>query len=103
MDDIAYAAHAFTGGGDSGMWGETQVEGMHNLTSCQNVNFADMMSVSLSLSLWPPSLSSFSPCSISAHLEFINHTTDGDGGVAYLRLTRRTHFLNMATRQLWWR
>lgn len=77
MDDIAYAAHAFRGEGGSGMWGRTQVEGMHNLTSCQNVNFADMMSVSLSLSLWPPSLLSFSPCSISAHLEFINHTTDG--------------------------
>lgn len=80
MDDIAYAAHAFSGEGGSGMWGlgGTQVEGMHNLTSCQNVNFADMMSVSLSLSLWPPSLSFFpSPAAFYAHLEFINHTTDG--------------------------
>lgn len=91
MDAIAYAAHAFGGRG-------TQVERMHNLRSCQNVNFADMMSVGLSHT-W--SLSLCFPLSLyDAHFEFINHKTDGrtdTQSVAYLRLTRRTHFLNMAT------
>lgn len=74
MDAIAYAAHAFGGRG-------TQVERMHNLKSCQNVNFADMMSVGLFLSAFPSPLSLY-----DAHFEFINHKTDGRTRKALLTL-----------------